>query len=178
MKALVPSACAPSPFTVWSARTGEDERGRPTRIHDRTDLLYSSLLVYRSIRRWAFVLFLWYALKTGLLVFVLWMSLVLAILEESLYFRLWAVSWLRRLAAGLSLWRSGFVPGSVHVGFMVDNVALGQVFSLFFTFPLSLSFRRGCILIYCYKYLRKYVMMVTSFYDVGGRFWRHCDWTD
>jgi hypothetical protein len=31
-----------------------------------------------------------------------------------------AVPWLRRLVAGLS-------PGSVHVGFVVDKVALGQV---------------------------------------------------
>jgi hypothetical protein len=34
------------------------------------------------------------------------------------------VQWLRRLVAGLSLRR----PGSVHVGFVVDKVALGQVF--------------------------------------------------
>ena len=40
-----------------------------------------------------------------------------------------AVPWLRRLvAAGLSQRRSGFDPGSVHVGFVVDKVALGQVF--------------------------------------------------
>jgi hypothetical protein len=41
----------------------------------------------------------------------------------------WAVPWLRRLAAGLSPWRPGFDPGSVHVGFVVDKVALGQGFS-------------------------------------------------
>jgi hypothetical protein len=39
-----------------------------------------------------------------------------------------AVPWLRRLVAGLSPWRPGFDPGSVHVGFVVDKVALGQVF--------------------------------------------------
>jgi hypothetical protein len=39
-----------------------------------------------------------------------------------------AVSWLRRLAAGLPPRRPGFDPGSVHVGFVVDKVALGQVF--------------------------------------------------
>jgi hypothetical protein len=38
------------------------------------------------------------------------------------------VPWLRRLAAGLPPRRPGFNPGSVHVGFMVDKVALGQVF--------------------------------------------------
>jgi hypothetical protein len=40
--------------------------------------------------------------------------------------------WPRRLVAGLSLWRPRFAPGSVRVGFVVDKVALGQVFSEFF----------------------------------------------
>jgi hypothetical protein len=35
---------------------------------------------------------------------------------------------LRRLAAGLPPRRPGFDPGSVDVGFVVDKVALGQVF--------------------------------------------------
>jgi hypothetical protein len=35
-----------------------------------------------------------------------------------------AVPWLRRLVAGLSLRR----PVLIHVGFLVDKVALGQVF--------------------------------------------------
>jgi hypothetical protein len=39
-----------------------------------------------------------------------------------------AVPWLRRLAPGLPPRRPGFDPGSVHVGFVVDKVALGQVF--------------------------------------------------
>jgi hypothetical protein len=39
-----------------------------------------------------------------------------------------AVPWLRQLVTGLSLWRPRFNPGSVHVGFVVDKVALGQVF--------------------------------------------------
>ena len=38
------------------------------------------------------------------------------------------VLWLRRLVAGLPPRRPGFDPGSVHVGFVVDKVALGQVF--------------------------------------------------
>jgi hypothetical protein len=45
-----------------------------------------------------------------------------------------AVPWLRRLVAGLSPRRSGFDPGSVHVGFVVDKVALGQ----YFGFSLSI----------------------------------------
>jgi hypothetical protein len=36
------------------------------------------------------------------------------------------VPWLRQLAAILSQRRPGFTPWSVRVGFMVDNVALGQ----------------------------------------------------
>jgi hypothetical protein len=39
-----------------------------------------------------------------------------------------AVPWLRRLVAGLSQCRPGFDSGSVYVGFVVDKVALGQVF--------------------------------------------------
>jgi hypothetical protein len=35
---------------------------------------------------------------------------------------------LRQLVAGLSPRRPGFDPGSAHVGFVVDKVALGQVF--------------------------------------------------
>jgi hypothetical protein len=38
------------------------------------------------------------------------------------------VPWLRRLVAGLSPQMHGFDPGSIHVGFVVDKVALGQVF--------------------------------------------------
>jgi hypothetical protein len=38
-----------------------------------------------------------------------------------------AVPWLRSLIAGLSERRPRFAPGSIHVGFVVDKVALGQV---------------------------------------------------
>jgi hypothetical protein len=41
-----------------------------------------------------------------------------------------AVPWLRRLLAGLSRRRYGFAPGTVYMGFVVDIVALGQVFLL------------------------------------------------
>ena len=34
----------------------------------------------------------------------------------------------RRLVAGLPPRRPGFNPGSAHVGFLVDKVALGEVF--------------------------------------------------
>jgi len=36
--------------------------------------------------------------------------------------------WLRRLVAVLSPWRPAFAPGSVYVRFVVEKVALGQVF--------------------------------------------------
>jgi hypothetical protein len=55
------------------------------------------------------------------------------------------VPWLRRLAAGLPARRSGFDPGSVHVGFVVDKVALGQVFPEYFGLSLSISFHRCSI---------------------------------
>jgi hypothetical protein len=38
------------------------------------------------------------------------------------------VPWLRRLVADISPRRPGFVPGSIHVRFVVDKVALGQAF--------------------------------------------------
>jgi hypothetical protein len=44
-----------------------------------------------------------------------------------------AVPWLRRLVAGLSPGRPRF---EFHVGFVVVKVALGQVFSEYFGFPL------------------------------------------
>jgi hypothetical protein len=43
-----------------------------------------------------------------------------------------AVPWLKRLIAGLSPWRLGFAPGSIHAGFVADKVALGQDFLLVF----------------------------------------------
>jgi hypothetical protein len=42
---------------------------------------------------------------------------------------------LKRLVAGFSTRRPGFKSGSIHVGFVVDKVALGQVFSEYFGFP-------------------------------------------
>jgi hypothetical protein len=39
-----------------------------------------------------------------------------------------AMPWLKWLVTGLSLQRAGFLPKSIHVGFVVDKVALGQVF--------------------------------------------------
>ena len=54
--------------------------------------------------------------------------------------------WLRRLVAGFSPRRPGLDAGSVHVGFVVDKVALGQVFPPeYFGFPLSISFHRCSI---------------------------------
>jgi len=38
------------------------------------------------------------------------------------------VPWLRQLFASLSLQRPGLNPRSVHVGFLVERVTLGQVF--------------------------------------------------
>jgi hypothetical protein len=55
------------------------------------------------------------------------------------------VPWLGRLVAGLSPRRPGFDPGSVHVGFVVDKVALGLVFPRVLRFSLSVSFHRCSI---------------------------------
>jgi hypothetical protein len=37
----------------------------------------------------------------------------------------------------------GFAPGSVYVGFVVDEVTLGQIFLIVFGFPMSISFHHG-----------------------------------
>jgi hypothetical protein len=55
------------------------------------------------------------------------------------------VPWFRRLDAGLPARRPGFDPGSVYVGFVVDKVALGQVFPEYFGLPLSFLFHRCSI---------------------------------
>jgi hypothetical protein len=59
-----------------------------------------------------------------------------------------AVPWLRRLVAGLSPRSPGFAPGSIHVGFVVDKVALGQVFLSSSFFPVSIIPPSFSILIY------------------------------
>jgi hypothetical protein len=58
-----------------------------------------------------------------------------------------AVPWLRRLAAGLSPRGIKIAPGSVHVGYVMGQIALGQVLTESFLSPLSTSFRRSSILI-------------------------------
>jgi hypothetical protein len=52
-------------------------------------------------------------------------------------------AWLRRLVSGLSTRRPGFVPGSVHVGFVVNKVALEQGFLRVLRVFLSISFHHG-----------------------------------
>jgi hypothetical protein len=56
--------------------------------------------------------------------------------------RLKAAPQLKRLVAGFPPRRPGFKPGSSHVGFVVDKVALGQVFSEHFGFPCQSSFHQ------------------------------------
>jgi hypothetical protein len=46
-----------------------------------------------------------------------------------------AMPWLWRLVAGPSPRSPGFTTGSIHVGFVVDKVALGQIFLLVLVFP-------------------------------------------
>jgi hypothetical protein len=53
-----------------------------------------------------------------------------------------AAPYLKRLVAGLPPRRTGFEPGSGQVGFVVDKVALGQVFSEYFGFPCQSSFHQ------------------------------------
>jgi hypothetical protein len=53
-----------------------------------------------------------------------------------------AVPQLRRLVAFFPPRRPGFKPGSANVRFVVDKVALGQVFSEYFGFPCQSSFHQ------------------------------------
>jgi hypothetical protein len=50
--------------------------------------------------------------------------------------------WLKRLVAGFPPRRPGFDPRSGHVGFVVDKMALGQVFSEYFGFSCQSSFHQ------------------------------------
>jgi hypothetical protein len=58
------------------------------------------------------------------------------------------------MAQAVSRWpltaEAGFAPGSIHVGFVVDKVALalGRFFSEFFGFSLPISFHHCSIFIY------------------------------
>jgi hypothetical protein len=54
-----------------------------------------------------------------------------------------ALTWLRWLVASLLPGRTGFSPKSVHVGFVVYKVALGQVSLRVIRFPLSASFHHA-----------------------------------
>jgi hypothetical protein len=50
-----------------------------------------------------------------------------------------ALPWFRWLVVGISRRRTRFAPGSIHVGFVVDKVALGQAFHPFLRFsPVSI----------------------------------------
>jgi hypothetical protein len=50
------------------------------------------------------------------------------------------VPWLKRLVGGLSPRRPGFAPGSIHVGFVVDKVALGRFSPSTSVSPANISF--------------------------------------
>jgi hypothetical protein len=53
------------------------------------------------------------------------------------------VPWIRLLASTISPRRLRFVPGSVHVGFVMDKVTMWRFYFELFGFPLSVSFHAG-----------------------------------
>jgi hypothetical protein len=53
-----------------------------------------------------------------------------------------AAPYLKRLVAGFPPRRPVFKPGSSHVGYVVEKVALGQVFSEYFDFLCTSSFHQ------------------------------------
>ena len=52
----------------------------------------------------------------------------------------WAASLFRQLTTGLSPWRSGVNSKAVNMEFVVHKLEVGQIFSWYFSFPLSVSF--------------------------------------
>jgi hypothetical protein len=75
----------------------------------------------------------------------------------------WAVPWLWRLVAGLSPRRPGFDPRSVHVGFVVDKVELGQVF------PRILRFSSVNFIPPVLHYFEKLQKLITFLFITGFR---------
>jgi hypothetical protein len=63
--------------------------------------------------------------------------------------QVWNLPWLRWLVLIQSLTRSGFRPLSVHVGFVVGIIALGQVLFQIFLIPLVLHVNISCICHQC-----------------------------
>jgi hypothetical protein len=61
------------------------------------------------------------------------------------------VPWCRSLADGLSPQRPRFNPKSMHVIFISGRVALGQVFSEYFDFCLSVWFSYTSYRIICHQ---------------------------
>jgi hypothetical protein len=59
-----------------------------------------------------------------------------------------AVPRIKRLGAFLSSRMPGFVSRTICVGFVVDKVTLGHVFSQYFDFSRSVSFHHCAILLY------------------------------
>jgi hypothetical protein len=59
-----------------------------------------------------------------------------------------AVPQFGRLVTGLSPWRPGFTPGSVHVGFVVDKEESRQVLLQVLLFPRQVAFHCEYIFIY------------------------------
>jgi hypothetical protein len=51
-----------------------------------------------------------------------------------------AVTWFKPLVTGLRPWMSGFNSMSIHVGFVIDEVELGQALPEDFGFTLSVPF--------------------------------------
>ena len=86
--------------------------------------------------------------------------------------RYMVVTQFERLVGGLLLRRFGFNPRPVLVGFMVNQIALGQILSEYFGFPMSLSFHQYSthffylsvtviLSIYmCYRYIYLYIQLL------------------
>jgi hypothetical protein len=86
-----------------------------------------------------------------------------------------AMPWLKRLVAGLSLRR----PGLIHVGFVVDKVALGQVSLRVLRFFLPISFYHCSI--FTYHHPMRCAIALTKQHHLGPKLGalfltQHFDW--
>jgi hypothetical protein len=91
------------------------------------------------------------------------------------------VPWLRRLVTGLSRRRLGIDPRPVHVGFVVDKVALGRISSQSTSVFPSVSFHQCSITHNSFTYHWRYIILVNDsivelnkIHGVNGKQNCHC----
>lgn len=78
--------------------------------------------------------------------FLLLLSLLITPKNENIIYVLIAIPWLRELVAAFSPRRHGLCPGSAHVSFVLNKMALGQLFLQIIWFSMEFPSDRCSIL--------------------------------